>query len=146
MLLQERVGLDGRVTCEGADRDVRARVPDVRQIGEPADVDELRRPRDAELERRNERVPARERLRVGIGAEQADGVLDRLGHFVVERCGNHCFASSIARQTRSGVAGIWMSVTPRCERASMIPLITAGAAAIVPVSPTPFAPNGWSVA
>ena len=69
-----------------------------------------------------------------------------LGHLVVERCRDHCFASSIARQTRSGVAGIWMSVTPRCESASTTALITAGADAIVPVSPTPLAPNGWSVA
>ena len=63
--------LDGRVTRERADRELRARVPHVGEIGEPADVDELRRPRDAELQRRNERVPAREHLRVGIAAEQA---------------------------------------------------------------------------
>ena len=82
----------------------------------------------------------------GSSAEQVERVLDRLGHLVVERCRDHCLASSIARQTRSGVAGIWMSVTPRWESASSTALITAGAAAIVPVSPTPFAPNGWSVA
>src|SRR4029079_12863164 len=84
--------------------------------------------------------------RIGVPAEQADCMLNRFGDVVVERRGDHCFASSIARQTLSGVAGIWISVTQRCERASTIPLITAGAAAIVPVSPTPFAPNGWSAA
>src|SRR4029453_15783989 len=80
---------------------------------------------------------------VRVGGEQGERVVDRLGDLIVERCGDHCFASSIARQTRSGVAGIWMSVTPRCETASSTALITAGAAAIVPVSPTPFAPNGF---
>ena len=71
----------------------------------------------------------------GSAAEQLERVLDRLGHLVVERCGDHCLASSIARQTRSGVAGIWISVTPRCESASSTALITAGAAAIVPGLP-----------
>ena len=42
-----------------------------------------------------------------------------------------------------GLAGIWMSVTPRCESASSTAPITAGAAAIVPVSPTPFTPSGF---
>ena len=90
--------------------------------------------------------PPASSLRVGIACRAGRGLLDRIGDLVVERCGDHCLASSIARQTRSGVAGIWMSVTPRCESASTTALITAGAAAIVPVSPTPFAPNGWSVA
>ena len=58
-----------------------------------------------------------------------------LGDLVVERCGDHDLASSIACQTRSGVAGIWMSVTPRCESASTTALMTAGAAAIVPGLP-----------
>ena len=77
-------------------------------------------------------------------AEQLDRVLDALGDLVVERCGNHDLTSSIARHTLSGVAGIWMSVTPRCESASTTALMTAGAAAIVPVSPTPFTPSGLS--
>ena len=70
-------------------------------------------------------------------------MVDALGDVVVERCRDHAFASSIARQTRSGVAGIWMSFTPRWESASTTALITAGAAAIVPVSPTPFTPSGF---
>ena len=94
--------------------------------------------------RRHQRVPAGEHLRVAVArAEQLDALLDALGDLVVERCRDHDFASSIARQTRSGVAGIWMSVTPRCESASTTALITAGAAAIVPVSPTPLTPNGF---
>src|SRR5204862_6811972 len=76
-------------------------------------------------------------------AEQLDGVLDGLGDLVVERCGNHRFASSSARQTRSGVAGIWMSVTPSAASASQTALITAAGEAIAPVSPTPFTPSGF---
>ena len=110
---------DRGMARERADRELRAGVADVGEIGEPPDVDELRRPRDPELHRRQRasarpRAPSR-RHRV---AEQLDRMLDRLGDLVVERCRDHDFASSIARQTRSGVAGIWMSVTPRCESAS----------------------------
>src|SRR4029079_9050598 len=108
------------------------------------DVDQHRRPRDPELQRRDQRMAAREQLRVSPAlAEELDGMVDALGDVVVERCGDHDFASWIARQTRSGVAGIWMSLTSRCDRPSSTALITAGAAAIVPVSPTPFTPSGF---
>src|SRR6266508_2895861 len=88
-------------------------------------------------------MAAREELCFLARAEQHDGVVDRLGDFVVERCGNHCRPSCIARQTRSGVAGMSMSVTPYGASASITALITAGVDAIVPVSPTPFDPRGW---
>src|ERR1700751_6087366 len=48
----------------------------------------------------------------------------------------------IARQMRSGVAGIGMSVTPSGARASRIAFMTVGVLATVPPSPTPLAPNG----
>ena len=142
MLLEQRIGVHRGMPGERPDRELRARIADVGELGEPPDVDELRRPCDPELHRRQEGVPACQHLRVGIRAEQATGMLDRLRQLVVERCRDHDFASSIARQTLSGVAGIWISVTPRCASASTTALITAGAAAIVPVSPTPLAPNG----
>ena len=114
VLGEQGVGGDRRVPREGADRDVRAAVADVREVGEPSEVDELRRPRDPELQRRDQRLAARQELRVATArGEELDCVLDALGDVVVERCGDHAFASSIARQTRSGVAGIWMSFTPR---------------------------------
>jgi hypothetical protein len=53
--------------------------------------------------------------------------------------------SRIARQMRSGVAGIGTSVTPSGARASRIAFMTVGVAAIVPPSRTPFAPNGFVV-
>ena len=94
--------------------------------------------------RRDQRMAAREQLRVTPArGEELDRMVDALGDVVVEPCWDHAFASWIARQTRSGVAGIWMSFTPRWESASTTALITAGAAAIVPVSPTPFTPSGF---
>ena len=57
-------------------------------------------------------MAAREQLRVVAFAEQLDGVLDGIRDLVVERCGNHRLASSIARHTRSGEAGISRSVIP----------------------------------
>ena len=47
----------------------------------------------------------------------------------------------IAFHTRSGVHGIWMSLTPRCRTASTTALTTAGVEAIVPASPTPLVPS-----
>ncbi len=106
MLLEQRIPVHRGVLREGADRELGAAVTHIGEVGESTDVDELRRPRDSQLQRRDERVSAREHLCVGVAAEQVEGILDGLGHLVVERCGDHCFASSIARHTRSGVAGI----------------------------------------
>ena len=50
----------------------------------------------------------------------------------------------MASQTRSGVVGMSMWRTPRCDRASTTALCTAGVAPIVPASPMPFAPIGFS--
>ena len=47
----------------------------------------------------------------------------------------------IARHTRSGVHGIWMSLTPRWRTASTTALTTAGVEAMVPASPTPLVPS-----
>ena len=156
--LPGRVGDDRTVLPEGgcrgdvlvprqrADRDRVPFLPDVRQIADTADVDQERRPGDAELHRRDERVPTGEQLRVLPLREELDRVIGMLGDDVVEPCRDHRATSSIAVQTRSGVAGSCTSVTPRCERASTTALMTAGAAAIVPVSPTPFTPSGLSAA
>src|SRR6185312_12165861 len=123
-------------------RQLRPGVLDVRQVAQPPDVDQLRRTRDPKLQRRDQRVATGEQLGVVVRAEQLDRVIDALRHLIVERCGDHCLASWIARQTRSGVAGIWMSSTPRWESASATAFITAAPDAIVPVSPTPFTPSG----
>src|SRR5882724_550851 len=46
-------------------------------------------------------------------------------------------------QTFSGVIGISMCRTPRCDSASTTALTIAGGAPTVADSPTPLAPNGW---
>ena len=47
----------------------------------------------------------------------------------------------MAFHTRSGVHGIWTSLTPRCRTASTIALTTAGVEAMQPASPTPLVPR-----
>ena len=51
----------------------------------------------------------------------------------------------MARQTRSGVVGMSMSVTPSGDNASITALTTAGGEPMVPASPTPFHPPGLLV-
>ena len=51
-------------------------------------------------------------------------------------------ADSIAAQTRSGVHGMSMCRTPRCETASMTAFWIAGVEPIVAASPMPLAPSG----
>src|SRR5690606_13927828 len=48
-----------------------------------------------------------------------------------------------SRHTFSGVMGMSMWRTPRCERASTTALAMAGGAPTVGDSPTPLAPSGW---
>src|SRR3954470_590285 len=57
-------------------------------------------------------------------------------------CGHAPFslAARMAARTRSGVAGISNSSTPRGASASQIALITAAGAPIAPPSPRPLAP------
>ena len=64
-LLLEQVGrLEVAVAGERADGDVVAAVADVRQVGQPADVDEHRRLGEPQLHQRQQRVPAGEELGV----------------------------------------------------------------------------------
>src|SRR5207248_10466035 len=53
-------------------------------------------------------------------------------------------ASWMARHTRSGVQGISMWRTPRWATASTMAFCTAGVEPMVPDSPIPLAPNGFS--
>ena len=101
------------IARERADRDRVAVLAHVREVGEPADVHQQLGTSEPEPHERQQRVPAREELRVGAGAEELDRVVDGLGDLVVEGCGDH-FAppSCSARQTFSGLAGIVTSVTP----------------------------------
>src|SRR4051794_20970990 len=56
----------------------------------------------------------------------------------------HARASSIARHTRSDVVGMSMCRTPRWATASTTAFCTAGVAPMVPASPMPLTPSGFS--
>jgi len=100
------------VARERADRDPVPGVADVAELAEAADVDEEAGPGEAELHQRQQGMPAGEELRVTTRAEQPDGVLDGAGQLVVERGRDHFATSCNARHTRSGEAGMSMSVMP----------------------------------
>src|SRR5439155_27136855 len=143
VLLHERVVLDVVMSSHPPDRQLVARVPHVSQLVDASDVHEQSGSREAQPQQGNQRMAPGEDLCVLTRAEQLDGVLDGLGDLVVERRRDHVLASSSARQTRSGVAGISKSVTPKGTSASTTAFITAAVEAMVPVSPTPFTPSGF---
>ena len=101
---------------EPADGDVVAAVAHVRQVGQPPDVDEHRRRREPQLHQRQQRVAAGQQLGlVAVLDERGDGGVGRVGPDVVEGGGDHADApllAWIACHTRSGVAGMTMSVMP----------------------------------
>ena len=75
----EQIGvLDVHVAGERADRDVVAGVADVRQVAQPADVDEHRRLGQAQLHQRQQAVAAGEELGlVAVLADEADRLVGR---------------------------------------------------------------------
>src|SRR5438270_4917536 len=108
-------------------------------------VDQQRRGGEPQLHQRQQRVAAGQQLGlVAILVQHPDRLLERVRRFVIELGGDHWappFASWIAPQTRIGVNGMLMYVTPNGRSASMSALVTAAEAAIVPASPTPLAPS-----
>jgi hypothetical protein len=113
LFTHESVTLEVVVARERADGDPIALLAHVGEVREPADVDEQLRPREAEFHEREERVAAGNQLRVVARAEELDRAFDGVGDLVVERGRDHRAPPSlIARQTRSGLAGISTSVTP----------------------------------
>ena len=93
---QHRVADEVGVPRERADRDPVALVAHVAEVGEAADVDEQRRPREAEPQQRDQRVAAGEELRVLVAAEQLERLVDRAGAAVLERAGDHAPALAAA--------------------------------------------------
>src|SRR4029450_10378667 len=82
---------------------------------------------------------------VPVLGQQPDGFVDAGRALVVECCGDHACpsrASRMAAHTRSGVAGMAMSVIPSGARASTMALMTVGVDTIVPASPMPLTPSG----
>ena len=73
----------------GADGDPVALLLDVRELGDAADVDEERRPGEAELHERQEGMTAGQDLGVLGLTEQPDRIVDRRRDLVVEGSRNH---------------------------------------------------------
>src|SRR5216683_1798337 len=69
------------------------------------------------------------------------GSVSREGPPTYQAPGDAPAAPCMARQIRSGVAGVSRWRTPRWARASTTALYTAGMDPMVPDSPTPFAPS-----
>ena len=91
MLGEQRRRLDVAVPRERTDGDVVAGVADVREVGDPADVDEHGRLSEAQLHQRQQAVPAGKKLGVvAVLAGEADRLLGARRPDIVERGGDHC--------------------------------------------------------
>src|ERR671914_498825 len=93
-------------------------------------------------------APGQELGVLPVAPQQLDGLVDRPGHLVLERRGDHSwppFARWIVLHTVSGSPGRSISVTPRWDSASTTAFTTAGGEAMVPVSPTPLTPSSLLV-
>ena len=145
MLVDEGVVHDLVVRGHGADDEAVALLADAAQGVDPPEVDDDRRRVEPHPQDGEQALPAGQDLGVVAGfGEGGESLLDRGRSGVVECCGDHDlapFASWMADQTRCGVHGIVMSVTPIGRSASTIALTTAGVDAIVPASPTPLVPK-----
>jgi hypothetical protein len=97
---EDRVEREVVVPAERADRDPVAVLTDVAEVVEPPDVDEQRRPREPEPQQRDQRVAAREHLRV-LAAEQLDRFGDRSGARVLEGGRDHVRAPAAACTART---------------------------------------------
>src|SRR5438552_15014814 len=85
---------------------------DVREVAQPTDVDDDRGCGQPQLHQRQQRVATSEQLGVVAElAEQTDGLVDGRRPLVIKGGWDHARASWIAAHTRSGVAGMSMSVT-----------------------------------
>ena len=110
---EELARLQVAVARKRADGDRVTVLTYIGEVGDAADVDEQLGTREPEAHEREERVAAREELRVLAGPEELDRVVDRLGDLVFELGRNHFAPPSwIAPQTVSGLAGISTSMTP----------------------------------
>src|SRR5712692_1468165 len=123
----------------------------VGEVVDAADVDQDLRCRQPKLHCRNQAVPACEYLCiVGMFGKQCDSFIDRLRRQVIKLCWNHlslsCFQFTllIIRQTFSGLMGMSRWRTPNGESASTMAPTIAGVAPIVPASPIPFTPSGFT--
>src|SRR5712664_1854148 len=118
----------------------------------PADAGQFADPRHAGLHDVPypllEKNPQRDQNRERAAYDGGNRVLEVCPRFHAaapgKRSPHPAFASRIARQSRSGVAGISKCATPAWRRASNTAFISAGSEPLTPASPTPFAPSGFA--
>src|SRR5215471_17265896 len=132
----------------GTDDEVVAVHLDALELGDGAEVDEVRRLRQALFHRGEQGLTAGQEL--GIGAAGCLGGVGHRGrteivevvHAVVLPYSAAALTLLMACHTRWGEAGMVMSVTPSGASASSTALITAGGEPMAPTSPQPFEPSG----
>ena len=99
--LQHIADLKVAVAGQGPDGDVAAVLPDIGQLGQPADVDQHGGRRQAQLHERQQRVAAGQQLGVlSVPGQPADGIVDGRRPLVVEGRGDHECTSSRAPAAR----------------------------------------------
>src|SRR5450631_2984172 len=98
---------------------------------------------EAELHHRNQAHSACQGL--GAFGQQAKRLVQRLGSGIFELFGNHALLpAAISFQSFSGVSGMSRCFTPNGDSASTTEFTTAGDAPMVPASPTPLTPKGFT--
>src|SRR5438045_7631009 len=142
------------VRGSSADQNPVAFFADVRERFDARDVDEQLRLRETQLHRGNQTMTAGEHLRsVRILREQRHSLFQTRRRLIIKRCRNHASLLFkfirvhpwlITLQTSSGLIGISRCRTPNGASASTIAPTTAGVAPIVPASPTPLTPSGFT--
>src|ERR1051326_1035282 len=90
-------------------------------------------------------MTAGEYLGVFVGRQQRNRFIERRGPNVIELSWNHDTSSRLIDfHTASGLSGMSICFTPKGDSASTTALTIAGVAPIVPASPTPFTPSGFT--
>jgi hypothetical protein len=85
-LAHERVALGGTLTSERADVEPAAVLADGLELGQPGEIDEGRRRREAQVEQRSEALAPGERLGVApVARQQRERLLEARRAVVVER-------------------------------------------------------------
>src|SRR5262249_10008707 len=137
---------DHRVRYQRPDRDQILVHLDAAQRRNPPEVDQAIRAGQPQLENGEQAVAAGERLGAGAARlKSGERLFQCLRRGVVKGARNHGLPSfCISRQIFSGLSGMSTWRTPNGSSASITALTMAGVAPIVPASPTPFTPNGFT--
>src|SRR2546427_10272854 len=134
------------VRSQRADADLSIFLIHIGELRNPADVDQELRRCEAQLHHGNQAVAARNNLgAAAVLLKEVDGFAQRCCNRVLEIMRNHdAFLPFRIFQTFSERTGISIFVTPNGANASTTAFTTAGVEPIVPASPTPLTPSGFT--